>query len=84
MEKKNTGRDSNCPDNSLHNPFDARSGNLEGRTQRTTGMDGVAGRRNENFIRWCHRCKHEVPEYLEGDRCDLCGKTIKILGGNEK
>ena len=49
---------------------------LQRATQRSTGMDGMAGRRTDNFIRWCHRCKHEVPENLETDVCDLCGCEI--------
>lgn len=45
-------------------------------TQGSTGMDGVARRRTDTFIRWCHRCKHEVPEYLEIDVCELCGGEV--------
>ena len=59
-------------------------GKLERTTERKSGLDGMAGRRTDNFIRWCHRCKHEVPENVMVDRCDLCGgEIIKISNESE-
>jgi rRNA maturation endonuclease Nob1 len=57
---------------------------LERATKGTTGMDRMAGRRTDNFIRWCHQCKHEVPENVMVDRCDLCGGEIVKIGGDSK
>ena len=71
-------------DNSLHGISDSCGGKLAGRTEGKSGMDGVAGRRTDNFIRWCHRCKHEVPVWIEVDICDLCGgEVIKISNESE-
>lgn len=70
--------------NSLHSLGGSCISELERTTEGTTCMDGMAGRRSNNFIKWCHRCKHEVPEYLETDACELCGgDIIKISNESE-
>lgn len=42
-------------------------------------MQERAKKKADNLIRWCHRCKHEIPESLETDVCELCGgEVVKI------
>lgn len=67
------GSVNNCALSDVSIPF---SGELQRTTKGTACMDGMAGRGNNNFIRWCHLCKHEVPEYLKTDVCDLCGGEV--------
>lgn len=74
--KKDFGRACGNTDNSLHSVSGSCGGELERTTERRAGMDRMAGRGSDNFIRWCHRCKHEVPEYLKTDVCDLCGGEV--------
>lgn len=73
-----------CDNRHLHNFGGSCVHELERATKGTTCMDRMAGRRSNNFIKWCHRCKHEVPEYLETDACELCGgDIIKISNESE-
>lgn len=82
--EKDFGRACGCTDCGVHSVSDSCGCKLERTTQRSTVMDGMAGRRTDNFIRWCHRCKHEVPERVMVDRCDLCGgEIIKISNESE-
>ena len=82
--KENYSVSDGVVDNSLHSVSGSCGGKLERTTQGETGMDGMARRGNDNFIRWCHRCKHEVPENVMVDRCDLCGgEIIKIFNESE-
>lgn len=77
--EKDSGRACGSTDCGVHSVSGSCGGELAGISQGSTGMDGVAGRRTDNFIRWCHRCKHEVPKRVLVDRCDLCGgEVIKI------
>ena len=76
VSKENYSNDYGVTDSGVHNVSGSCGGKLERTTQRSTVMDGMAGRRTDNFIRWCHRCKHEVPEYLKTDVCDLCGGEV--------
>lgn len=73
----------NCSCGSLHTSPVSCSCKLAGGSKGTTGMDGVEGRRQDNFIRWCHRCKHEIPAYLDNGLCDLCGGDVVKIGGKE-
>lgn len=73
----------NCTCGSLHTSPVACSCELAGGSKGTTCMDGVAGRRQDNFIRWCHGCKHEVPDWILSDRCDWCGGDVVEIGGKQ-
>lgn len=84
VSKENNSNSGGCSDNSLHSVGGSCGGKLERTTQGKTGMAGMAGGRSDNFIRWCHRCKHEVPENVMVDRCDLCGGEIVKIGGDSK
>ena len=65
--------------NSVNTPDNSCGGKLERATEGRTGMDRMAGRRQDNFIRWCHGCKHEVPDWILSDRCDWCdGDVVEI------
>lgn len=66
--------------NSVNTSDNSCGGELERATQGQTCMDGMAGRGSDNFIRWCTPCKHEVPEHLEIDVCDLCGGEVVKIG----
>lgn len=82
--EKDSCRACGSTDSSIHSVSGSCGGILERTTQRSTVMDGMAGRRADNFIRWCHRCKHEIPERVMVDRCDLCsGEIIKISNESE-
>ena len=82
--EKDDSHSSGSSGNRVHSLISLFSGALEGISQGHTDMDGVAGRRTDNFIKWCHRCKHEVPEWVRIDRCDLCGgEIIKISNESE-
>ena len=65
---------------SINNSVNASDGScildLERTAKRRADLDRMAGRGSDNFIRWCTPCKHEVPEHLEIDVCDLCGGEI--------
>lgn len=36
---------------------------------------------NNQVVKWCSKCKHEIPSYLNTDVCDLCGSKFDIIGG---
>ena len=78
--KENNIHSGGCDDSSLHSVSGSCGDELERATERRACMDGMAGRRADNFIRWCHRCKHEVPGNLETDVCDLCGGEVVEIG----
>ena len=80
VSKENFSVGDGVVDSSLHGVSDSCGGKLAGRTEGKSGMDGVAGRRTDNFIKWCHRCKHEVPYWLKTDKCDICGGDIVEIG----
>ena len=81
-ESKDSASDNS--DCSLSDVLLSSSGELQRATKRRARMAGMSGRGSDNFIRWCHRCKHEVPEYLKTDMCDLCGgEIIKISSESE-
>ena len=40
----------------------------------------VTADKKKNRIRWCYHCKHEIPEYLNIDVCDLCGGDVVEIG----
>ena len=73
-ESKDSASDNS--DCSLSDVLLSSSGELQRATKRRAGMDRMAGRGSDNFIRWCTPCKHEVPEYLKTDVCDLCGGDV--------
>ena len=60
----------------LHTSSVPCSCELERRTERNSNMDGVERRREAVAVRWCHRCKHEVPDWILTDRCDWCGGDV--------
>ena len=70
--------------NSLHSLSGSCISELERATEGCAGMDGMAGRGSDNFIRWCHRCKHEIPFYLHADTCELCGGKITIISNESE
>ena len=51
-------------------------GELQRATEGRADLDRMAGRGSDNFIRWCTPCKHEIPEHLQIDVCDLCGGEV--------
>ena len=67
----------NCPLSDI--PL-SLGGELQRATPGRADLDGMAGRGSDNFIRWCTPCKHEVPEHLEIDVCDLCGGEVVEIG----
>ena len=49
--------------------------------QRTTPGRSCMDRVGESIwetriLRWCNRCKHEVPDWILSDRCDWCGGEV--------
>lgn len=71
--KDSASNNSDCALSDVSIPF---GGELQRTTPGQADLDRMAGRGSDNFIRWCHRCKHEVPEHLEIDVCDLCGGEV--------
>ena len=67
---------SNNNDSSLLDVSISLGGELQRTTEGRADLDRMAGRGSDNFIRWCTPCKHEVPEHLEIDVCDLCGGDV--------
>ena len=63
----------NCPLSDIPIPL---SGELQRATQRRAVMAGMAGRGSDNFIKWCTHCKHEIPEHLNINVCDICGGEV--------
>ena len=55
-------------------------GKLERATEGRADLDGVARRGANTFVRWCNPCKHEVPEHLAIDVCDICGGDVVEIG----
>lgn len=80
VSKENISVSDGVADSGIHSASDSCGGKLAGISQRSTGMYGMAGRGSDNFIRWCTYCKHEVPENVMVDRCDLCGGEIVKIG----
>ena len=78
--KENTCPSSGSANSNLHNPSGSCILKLERTTEGRADLDRVAGRGANNFIRWCHRCKHEIPEHLAIDVCDICGGDIVKMG----
>ena len=74
----------NCSGGSLHTSYSPRGGKLERATERRSCMDRVGESIWETrILRWCHRCKHEVPDWILSDRCDWCGGDVVEIGGKQ-
>ena len=73
---KDISHSGSSANNCIHSVSDSRGVGLAGSSQGSTGMAGMAGRRTDAFIKWCNPCKHEVPEYLEIDKCEICGGEV--------
>ena len=74
--KEDFNHPSGSTDSSLHNHSGAGINDLERTTPGRADLARMAGRGSDNFIRWCTYCKHEIPEHLEIDVCDLCGGEV--------
>lgn len=88
VRNENSTKDFDYFDRNISNSVHSLGYSSINKRERTTpgraGMDRVAGRGSDNFIRWCHRCKREIPFYLDTKVCEWCGgKTIKILNESE-